>query len=235
MRPLAPARTRSLPVRRGNVLAGCLVILGIILILLLVGGIYVYMNWKNWAASISQTVAREVINNSKLPDDQKTAIIAEVDRVSTDFKEGKISFEELRRVGEAIAESPALPLAGVQLAKEKYIEPSDMTPEEKAAANRSLQRFARGIYEKKITPAEEQITDVIKPVVRLKPGNQWEFKEKPTRQELDQFAANCKAKADEAQIPDEPFEINFADELKKVIAQALKEPPPAPSGGAGGG
>ena len=59
-----------------------------------------------------------------------------------------------------------LPLAGVQVAKEQYIDGSPMTSEEKAAAERSLQRFARGIYEKKIKPAEEQITSPVRGSIR---------------------------------------------------------------------
>lgn len=239
MRLLSPsARTRPFfQARRGNFLAGCLVVLAILMILLLIAGVYVWMNWKGWAASFTTAGARELLRQSKMPEDQKQAIIAEVDSLATDFKEGRISVEEMGRVIEAVAKSPVIPLAGVQFAKEKYIDRSDMTAEEKAAANRSLQRFARGVHEKKITPADEQVTDALKPIARLKPGNQWELKDNPTRQELDQFVANCKAKADEAQVPDEPFDLNFASELKKAINQALGRTPapPAPPPAGGGG
>ena len=40
--------------------------------------------------------------------------------------------------------------------------------------------------------------------------------------ELDQFIANVKARADQAAIPEEPFEINIAEELKKAIRSAAK-------------
>ena len=43
------------------------------------------------------------------------------------------------------------------------------------------------------------------------------MKENPTRMELDQFIANCKARADAAMIPNEPFDLNIAEELTKVI------------------
>lgn len=226
------------PRRRGGVAAGCLIVFAVLLILAVAGGIFVWMNWKSWAASITQSAVREVLRESSLPEDQKQAITAEIDTLATDFRDGKVSFEDLSRVGREIAASPLLPLAGVQLAKEKYLDRSDMTAEEKSAAQRSLQRFARAVYEKKLTPAEEQIMDAVKPVVRLKPGNQWEFKENPTREELDQFVANCRRKADEAGIPDEPFEINFAEEVRKIIgaargggARSAPSPAPRPPGG----
>lgn len=226
--------------RRGGVAAGCLIALGVLFILLAICVVYVAMNWRGWVASLTMQGTRALLAESTMAEDQKQAIMAEIDVLATDFKEGRVSMAELGRVFEELEKSPLWPLFGVQVAKEKYIDRSDMTSEERAAAERSLQRFAKGIHDKKITPAEEQITDAIKPIVRLKPGNQWEFKENPTRQEVDQFVANCKAKADEAQIPDEPFQIDFAAELKKVIADARKMPAPAaapaaPGGKSGGG
>lgn len=204
--------------RRGGAATGCLIVLAILVLALIGGGVYVYMNWKGWAAAGVQAVAREVVNNSDLPDDQKTAILGEITTLTEDFKAGKVSLEELQRVGEAVAESPLIPLAGVAAARQKYIEPSDMTEEEKAAAIRALQRFARGVHEKKI-PAES-IEDVVKPITTLRPDGQWELKEKPTRLELDQFVENARSRADAAEIPDEPFDLNIAEELKKAIASA---------------
>jgi len=206
---------------RGGVLGGCLIALAVVLILLLIGGLYVRANWRGWTAAGMQSISTNVVNESGLPQDQKDLILAEVTKVSDDFKAGKIGIRDLQKVGEEIAKSPLLPLAGVQAARLKYIEPSDMTPEEKAAADRSLQRFARGIHDKKIEPGV--IDDVVKPITTLKPDGRWELKEKPTRQELDQFVANAKAKADEAQIPDEPFNLNIAAELKKAIDKALSQ------------
>ncbi len=232
------SRAHAPAARRGGVAAGCLIALGVLFILLAIVVVYVAMNYRGWLATWTMQGTRALLAESTMAEDQKQAITAEIDALATDFKEGRVGFEEIGRVFETLSKSPLLPLAGVQAAKEKYIDRSDMTSEQKAAAERSLQRFARGIYDKKITPAEDQITDAIKPIVRLKPGNQWEFKENPTRQEIDQFIANCKAKADEAQIPDEPFQVDFAAELKKVIAEARAKgttPAPAPGGKSGGG
>ncbi len=208
-----------------GVLKGCLVVLVIVVILGVIGAIFVARNWKGWIAQGAEALATTVVNESQLPQDQKDSIVSEVRKLGDDFKAGRISTEDLQRVVEAIAESPLIPLAGVQAARQNYVDPSDMTPEEKASANRALQRFARGIHEKKIAPAEEAVTETIKPIVRLKPGNQWEFKDNPTRLEVDQFIANAKARADDAQIPDEPFDLNIADELKKAIDRALGRAP----------
>jgi hypothetical protein len=207
------------PTRRGGVLAGCLIVLAIVIAIVAGIAIYVGLHWKGWAADVMEQATTAIVNESGLPQDQKNQIVADVKKLGTDFKDGKVSLEQMQKVGEAIADSPLIHLAGVQAARLKYIEPSDMTAEEKAAANRSLQRFARGVFENKIP--KETIDDVVKPITTLKPDGKWELKEKPTRQELDQFVANAKAKADDAKIPDEAFDLNIATELKKAIDKAL--------------
>jgi hypothetical protein len=220
---VSPASSRPSP--RGGVLAGCLIVLAIVVAIVAGIGIYVGLHWKGWTADIMQQAATAIVNESDLPQDQKTQIIAEVQKLGTDFKDGKVSLDQMQKVGMEIAESPLIHLAGVQAARQKYIEPSDMTVDEKAAANRSLQRFARGVFENKIP--KEAIDDVVKPITTLKPDGKWEFKEKPTRLELDQFVANAKSKADEAKIPDESFDLNIAAELKKAIDKALGRATPA--------
>ena len=203
---------------RGGVLKVVLIVLGVLALVVLGAGIYVATHWKGWAANFANAAAQEVVKESGLPQDQKDAILSEIKQLGEDFKAGKVGTEQLGRMAKAISESPLLPLAGVQAARQKYIEPSDMTPKEKAGAILALQRFARGVYERKI--ASEGIDDVVKPVVDLKQNGRWDLKENPTRMELDQFIANAKAKADEAKIPDEPFDLNVAEELRKAIRSA---------------
>jgi hypothetical protein len=205
---------------RGGILRVLLIIFGIIFLILIAGGIYVATHWKDWTASLVNAASREVIKESGLPQDQQNTILAEIDRLADGFKNGQITTEELGRVAKAISESPLIQLAAVQMARHKYIEPSNMTPEEKADATLSIQRFARGVYEKKID--RNEVEDIIKPIIELKERGRWELKENPTRMELDQFIANVKSRADAADIPNEPFDLNIAEELKKAIQSAAR-------------
>ncbi len=97
------------------------------------------------------TFAAQAIQQSQLPDDQKTRITKRVDGLADDFKNGKITFEDFGKVLEQIGDSPLLPLAMVYGAEEKYLKPSALSKEEKDAGVRSLQRLARGVAEKNIT------------------------------------------------------------------------------------
>jgi hypothetical protein len=51
-----------------------------------------------------------------------------------------------------------------------------------------------------------------------------QFKDQATRAEIDLFVALAKQVADDARIPDESFEPDWGQELKKAIAAALKGP-----------
>jgi hypothetical protein len=182
---------------------------------MIIGAVYVGMHWRTWTAEVANVAVQGVLKDSGLPPDQQESILAEVKQLGDDFKSGKISTEQIGKVAKAISDSPLIPLAGVQLARVKFIEPSDMTEKEKAEAILSLQRFARGVYEKKIS--KDELDEAVKPVAEVRGNNNWKIKDNPTRMEIDQFIANVKAKADAAMIPNEPFDVNIAEELKKAI------------------
>jgi len=103
----------------------------------------------------------------------------------------------------------------VQAVRTKYIEPSNMTTEEKAEAILTVQRYARGVYERKIST--DELERDAEPIAHRKTEHNWELKENPTRMEIDLFLANAKTKADALNIPNEPFDLNIAEELRKAI------------------
>jgi hypothetical protein len=209
---------KKMPLNRGSVLKVVLIVLGAICLLVVISGIYVATHWKAWAATVAYQASQGLVKESGLPDDQRETILAEVRQLGDDFKSGKINNEDMAHIVKTISESPLLPLAGVQAVRTKYIEKSDMTPKEKSAAILDMQRFARGVYEKKIHP--DEVKDIVKPVSDIGPNGRWKLKENPTRMELEQFIANAKARADMEKIPNEPFDLNIAEELKKAIRSA---------------
>jgi len=200
---------------RGGVLKVLLIIFGVLFLCVIIGAVYVAMHFKEWAADFAYMAAQEIVTDSGLPENQRTAILAEIRQLGDDYKTGKVSTEELARVAQTISESPLIPLAGVQFARHKYIEPSDMSEKEKGEAVLAVQRFARGVYEKKIP--KEDVDNTMMPIADQKPNGSWKMKESPTRMELDQFIANAKARADAAMIPHEPFDLDIAEELRKAI------------------
>ena len=59
-------------------------------------------------------------------------------------------------------------------------------------------------------------------ITEQKTGNQRELKQKLTDDEVRALLAELKRVADEEEIPDEPFEVNMAEEFRKAIDRALE-------------
>lgn len=216
--------------RRGGVLQGCLIVLGIVLLLAIAAGVVVAMNWRTWSADGLAVGVRKAVEETTLPEDQKLGITRQVDALAQDFKDGKVTLEQMARVFEQIAESPLLPLGAVLVAEEAYIKPSAMTPEQKAEAGLHISRFARGVAEKRI---EREKIDVVLAPISKRGAQQGDYELQEPQNvsvpELELMVAEAKKFADEANIPLERFQVDIAAELSKAIDQALgRTPAPAP-------
>jgi hypothetical protein len=205
--------------RRGSVKVGCIAALVVVLLIIVGGAIFVAMNWKGWAADGFRQGATQAVTEAQLPKDQHERIIARISGVADDFKTGKISVDQFVSIMQQIIASPVLPLGMVQLAEAEVVNPSALSDEEKAAGQRALQRFARGVSEQKLVQAD--IEAVITPISDQPQTQQWDIKPNPTADEVRAFLDKAKAMADSAKIPDEPFTINFADEIDKLVNKAL--------------
>ncbi len=208
--------------RRAGTMKGCLIAMAVFVVI--VAGVvwWVSANWRSLAVGAIKAPMIQVINDSSLPDDQKARVTAKIDTLAEDFKSGKISTDQMGKVLEAVAHSPIMPVSMVLMFDEHYVKPSKLPEAEKAAGRRTMERFARGMYEKKIS--EDRWNAASAPLTVPGPSGKPEFKQVVTDEELRQFLANLKAEADKAAIPDEDFKINMADELDKAIDQALGAP-----------
>ncbi len=190
------------------------------LLLVLAGiGTWVAFNWKGWASDITKKVAADAVAKSSLPAEDKARILKRINLLADDFQAGKVSTQQLGHVMEQIAKSPLLPLGLVMAADEKYVKPSGLSSDDQDAARRTLQRLARGAFEKSIPENDTQ--EVMKLVMNHQPDGSEQLKERLTDDELKAFLEKAKEKADAASVPDEPFEVNIADELEKAIDKAL--------------
>jgi len=206
---------------RGNIIAGCLIVLGIIFVALIIGAYLLISNAKNIAVELGHAGLVEVIKESEMTNSDKDEIILELDAMKLDIKEGKISMEQIGKVMEQIGESPLIPVAAVTFAEKQYIRPSGLSDDEKSNAELHLDRFARGVYEETIP--QEAINEATAPLKEADPHNPGEerFKERVSDAELKTFIANVRQHADDAGISEEHFEINIAEEFRGVLERAL--------------
>lgn len=205
-----------------NFAMGCGCAFGGLLLVVVAVSVWIAMNWKHWAATFTKQAAADAVAKSSLSPDDKARVLKRINQLADDFESGKVSTQQLGRVMERIAQSPLLPLGLVMAADEKYVKPSGLSDEEKDAGRRTLQRLARGAFEKTIPEHDTQ--EVMKLVMEPQPGggSGERLKERLTDDELKAFLEKAKEKADAANVPDEPFEVNIADEIEKAIDKALK-------------
>lgn len=222
---------RPAAARRGSFLTGCLIVLAVLVIIAVIAGLWVRANYRGVLASAGVKMVDAALDKSELDEEQKSAIRAEVETLAVDYKEKRISNEQMLEVMQAIANSPLLPLGAVYAVDKGYVQPSEMTPEEKADARVQLQRVARGFYEEKISQSE--LEDILQPISKRQsadadPGEfdvELQEPEDVSVEELRQFVERARAAADEAAIPDEAYQIDIAAELRKAIDKALGREP----------
>jgi hypothetical protein len=200
---------------------GCGVIVVLGLIAVVVGGWWVADNFREFGTDLAVSAMKEGLNELEVPDDQRKRMDDRIDDVGQQFKDGKLELEQVMAIFKKLSESPILP-AGVSLfVKRVYIRDSGLDEEEKAAADIAIQRFSRGVIDNSIPEAKrEAVLDMIS---TRKPDGNREFKQKLTDDELRTFLKAVTETADEAGVPAEVPEINFADEFDKAIDEALDE------------
>tara|TARA_R110002072_G_scaffold303140_1_gene495553 strand:- start:22866 stop:23711 length:846 start_codon:yes stop_codon:yes gene_type:complete len=198
---------------------GCGVIVVLGLIAAVVGGLWIAENAREFGTDIAVAAMKEGLNELEVPDDQRKRMHDRIDDIGQQFKDGKLELEQVGAIFKKLSESPILP-AGVSLfVKRVYIRDSGLDEEEKTAADIAIQRFSRGVIDNSIPEAErEAVLDMIS---TKKPDGNREFKEKLTDDELRAFIEAVTKTADEAGVPAEVPEINFADEFDKAIDEAL--------------
>lgn len=197
---------------------GCLTVVVLAIVVVVV----VVMNFKKIAATGVRAVIVEGINNSQLPEEQKTELIQQVDALAEEFKKNNISMEQFAAIAKELAEGPILPLGMFMVVDAKYVKPSGFSDEEKEDAALQIQRFTRGVAEGAI-PKETLQSSFRMLAVTDANGNQ-QLKESLTDDELRTFIGQLKATADKAKILDEPYEVDIAAEFRKAVEQGKKNP-----------
>ncbi len=209
-------------------LSGCAIAAigcGVVLVILLIfGGLgiwWVANNARTFGAEIAAEVLKASLQELDLPADQQTRIDARIDDIAQQFKDEKLSGEDVGRIFQRIAKGPLMPAGLALFVKRVYIRDSGLSDDEKAAAEVAIHRFARGVIDESIPEAEREA--VLDTISSMDAQGQREFKQKLTDDEVKAFVDAAKQAADDAGVAEEVPEINFADEFDKAIDEALGE------------
>src|SRR5262245_23857627 len=201
-----------------------------------IGGVwYVASNLDRWVVGLGREAIVAVINDSELPEGEKAEVIAQVDRLVTAYKERKINQDDLERVFTELQDSPALAALTLYGIEETYLNGTDLSKQEVENGRRTFQRVLRAVYEGKVS------IDQFYAALPNDEGEEMTIEEPgkaKTAQDRLRLASNKKAEAspdddlrlaltklkviaDNAGIPDEPFQIKIGAEVKKLVDKAL--------------
>lgn len=225
--------------RRGNWLLGCGIVLAVVVIILIAGGIFVAMNIRGWSAKAMSSAFTGILADAPIEAAEKAETQAVLDAFVQDFKDEKITFEQLGLVFQNIVESPVLP-AGIAIGVgHGYFEDSALTPEEKTDGNLQVARIAHGLADETLDPGV--LRDVLAPL-RADPSDAEAIQfnlngtnirvkqpEKTTPDELRAFIAKARETADSNALPPTPPPFDLSGELQKAIDEALNPPAASPA------
>jgi hypothetical protein len=172
-----------------------------------------------------------MINESEIPAGEKTEVIAQVDRVVTAYKERKINQADLEKALNELGDAPALKVLCLYGLDELYLTNSGLTENEIAAGRRTFERMLRGVYEGKFTPEDLYAVFPDEPGFDQQAANESAPENADAKitlvanapsgpsdpDDLRETLVKLKVMADNAQIPDEPFQLDIGDEVKKLV------------------
>lgn len=226
--------------RRGNMLVGCLAVLGVVILIAIIATVFVMRSYRGWLASGVESAVSSVLVEMNINDAEQGEIMGHVQTLMTKYTSKEISNEQLARVLENLVESPLVAAAMLGGIDKLYFESSDLNDEEKAAARVQLRRYANGLFDEEISP--DTIEVVLASVSTDDPDENdivMQYKTGPSGSEryalrsadevsaddLRELVAQAQAAADEAGIEANPAEIDLSDTLGIAIADALDEDP----------
>ena len=131
-------------------LIGCLVVLGVLLVVMIIVAVWVSRNWQGWAADFGSMAMNKAIDDSTMPPQEKAEVKAQVERVATALRDGKIGAAQAGEIFTGVMESPLMPTLVVAAIGQHYFEQSKLSEEQKTEGRQTLNRFARAIIDKKV-------------------------------------------------------------------------------------
>jgi hypothetical protein len=203
---------------------GCLIAVIVAVLILVGGGVHVAKNFKSWAAAGITAAMTMMIEQSELPEGEKTEIVEILNQAKEEYLAGDISLDELGKVLEAMADCPAIAMGIVVQFEGSYVQSSNLSDGEKNDARLTLNRFAQGLTSGAI--GWEEIEGIVAPISERNAEGDMTLKE-PARvadAEIREVLAAAKLAADRAGIPEQLLEIDISQSFRKTIEQALSRP-----------
>ncbi|MGD8522410.1 MAG: hypothetical protein PVF56_14785 [Desulfobacterales bacterium] len=210
--------------QRQGFATGCLIAIIVVALLIVAGGIYVAKNFKSWAAAGITAAMSMMIEQSELPDEEKSEIVEILNQVKEEYLADDISLEELGKILEDMVNCPAIAMGIVVQFEGSYVESSNLSDGEKTDAKLALNRFAQGLTSGVI--GWEEIEAIVAPVSETNAEGDLTLKDpaRVTDDEIREVLTAVKIAADRESIPEQLLEIDISESFRQTIEQALARP-----------
>ena len=225
--------------RRGNVLVGCLVAAGVVILLIIVGVVILVMNWRSIATSgmraVSEAAITSMDDQGLLPAGEGPEMITELDHFFVAFKDGTVTAEGFQSFAESMEDETVFTVGLIYGIELKYLNGSSLSEERKSEGAEALQRLAVAKYRGALTQSDlGQIFDpMLYPAgqsgnsnvdTRIN-GRELKAVDQITEEDWDAIIAAAVAKADEAGVPEGMYRIDLSEALGREIDILLGEDP----------
>ena len=215
------------------ILVGCLSVIIATMLLVGVGGIIAWQNWRGVAGNMFVAGADKIFEEIHLPDEEADALVQRARLLADEFVEKRITFEELQKLGEALADSDMMPMLISKAMYGGYIVPSGLSDEDKERGKIAFGRLARGAVEDKLV--DDDFEAVLMPLSNRGgvsividgdgANTNKDFQIKPpgqaTAAELLQVIENAEKLAAEKELDPEPLDVDLVAEFDRLVEKTL--------------
>jgi len=172
-------------------------------------------------AKVAIGQAERLMDDMKLPDDEKEALMAPIRAFALKFKDGEVTLEQAA----VVARQPAIVALMARGFETKYLEPSALPTAEKKAAHVTVSRFTQGVVTEKVGSAKaREIADIITVETTVLGDKKiLKLKDAITTDELRKCLKIMKRSADGARIAKKKFDIDLAAELRMATEMGMRQ------------
>ena len=205
-------------------IAPLLIAAAVLLVLALIAGWFVSRSWRGWIGTLTRTVLEQTLDESSLPEEEKEEIQEQVERVVTAFEEGQLTEAQGEKLMNELVESPLYASVIALTIEKKYFDSSGLSDKEKETGRMTLRRCVRGLFDPDLT--EEDADAVLGHIGTQDADGNWVFRDDVTDEELREFLAEAKERADTAGVAETVEEVDPSDEIKRIVDSILNPEDP---------
>jgi hypothetical protein len=220
------------------ILPAALLTLGAVLVLGAAGVAIAFYNKADWTLTEEDLYRYDLIesvqDNWDLPAHEEAGVIAQINRVFDAEKNGQITFDQCDQVFTELLKTPHFAILAARDFDEYLVPKAELRRPERRAATRTVERAVRGLLRDRISRDEfyAALPKIYSFDDRFTQKELDEMDDEeydrlfaeepdPTPDEIRESLVKLKALADREEIPDEPFQADFALEMTKVVDRLL--------------